>query len=81
MPGTWSVATDFPAITVKRGLEKKRWATTGTVLAAKGSNLMDDRHMKNAHHVRPFIKRDNRSAEEMMTEALAVANQSDIIVG
>ena len=42
MPGTWSVATDFQlAITVKQGLEEAL-GNNGTVLYAKGSNLMDD---------------------------------------
>ncbi len=81
MPGTWSVATDFQlAITVKQGLEEAL-GSNGTVLYAKGSNLMDDpAYEERATMFDRSLKRDKRSAEEMMTEALNVANQSDIIV-
>ncbi|MFN8247184.1 MAG: glycoside hydrolase family 3 N-terminal domain-containing protein [Ferruginibacter sp.] len=80
MPGTWSVATDFQlAITVKQGLEEAL-GSNGTVLYAKGSNLMDDpAYEERATMFDRSRARDKRSAEEMMT-ALNVANQSDIIV-
>ncbi|CAN5771242.1 beta-glucosidase BglX [soil metagenome] len=81
MPGTWSVATDFNlAVTVKAGLEKAV-GNNAKILYAKGSNLMHDSlYEQRATMFGRGLKRDNRTAEAMINEALAVANQSDVIV-
>lgn len=81
MPGTWSVATDFNlAITVKQGLEEAL-GSAGNVLYAKGSNLMDDAAYEDrATMFSRSLNRDQRSADELLGEALAVAAQSDVIV-
>ena len=81
MPGTWSVATDLNlAITVREGLEKAV-GSNAKILYAKGSNLMHDSlYEQRATMFGRGLKRDNRSAAELINEALAVANQSDVIV-
>jgi beta-glucosidase len=81
MPGTWSVSTDLlTAITVKEGLQKAVGANA-KVLYAKGSNLdADSNFEKRATMFGRSLHRDNRTAEELLQEALKVANQSDVIV-
>lgn len=81
MPGTWSVATDFDkAISVRQGLQNAMGANA-SLLYAKGSNLMyDSNYEKHATMFGRGLKRDNRTAEELKSEALAMANQSDVIV-
>ena len=81
MPGTWSVSTDLTsAITVRKGLEDAIGAN-GKILYAKGSNLVaDSAYEERATMFGRSLHRDNRSAEELLNEALAIANQSDVIV-
>lgn len=81
MPGTWSVAADFSkAIPVLQGL-KEVAGDKAKILYAKGSNLVaDSTYEKNATMFGKSLHRDQRSNEEMLREALAVANQSDVIV-
>ena len=81
MPGTWSVATDFNlAVTVKEGLEKAL-GSNGKILYAKGSNLVDDTlYEQRATMFGRGLKRDNRTNQALIDEALAIANQSDMIV-
>lgn len=81
MPGTWSVSTDLAAaITVRKGLEDAIGAN-GKILYAKGSNLVaDSAYEERATMFGRSLHRDNRSAEELLNEAVAVANQSDVIV-
>lgn len=81
MPGTWSVAVDLNkpetllnALTTAVGKNAK-------VLYAKGSNLTKDAKLE--EHATMFgrgLSRDGRSNEELLNEALKVAEQSDIIV-
>jgi len=81
MPGTWSVSTDLNlAITVRKGLEDAI-GSNGTILYAKGSNLMYD----SAYEVRATmfgrsLHRDNRSNADLLNEALAAAAKADVIV-
>ena len=81
MPGTWSVSTDFNlAVTVRKGLEDAI-GSNGTILYAKGSNLIYD----SAYEVRATmfgrsLHRDNRSNAELLNEALATAAKVDVIV-
>ena len=81
MPGTWSVATDLKtAIAVKEGLEK---AVGGNaqVLYAKGSKLDSDSNFeKRGTMFGRELPADSRTEEELLNEALAIANQSDVIV-
>ncbi|OSZ81125.1 beta-glucosidase [Chitinophagaceae bacterium IBVUCB2] len=81
MPGTWSVSTDLQtAITVRQGLQNAVGGN-GKVLYAKGSNLdADSNYEKRATMFGRSLNRDNRTAQQLLEEALAVANQSDVIV-
>ncbi len=81
MPGTWSVAADFSkAISVLQGL--KNVAGPGVnILYAKGSNLSDDTLFeKRAGMFGKDFQHDNRPDQEIIDEALSVANKSDVIV-
>jgi len=52
-----------------------------TILYAKGSNLTYDETLeKNATMFGKTLHRDTRTREELLSEALIVANQSDIII-
>ena len=81
MPGTWSVATDFKnAITVREGLQNAV-GNNAKILYAKGSNLELDSLLEDRETMfGRSLHRDQRTAAELMNEALAIANQSDIIV-
>jgi len=81
MPGTWSVATDLKtAVAVKEGLEKAV-GNQAQILYAKGANIDADSllEMRGTMFGRE-IGRDDRTEEQLLQEALAVANQSDVIV-
>jgi beta-glucosidase len=81
MPGTWSVSTDLSrAITVRQGLQNVGGANT-KILYAKGSNLdADSNYEKRATMFGRSLNRDNRSAGELLDEALAIAREADVIV-
>ncbi|PAM95092.1 beta-glucosidase [Flavobacterium sp. IR1] len=81
MPGTWSVATKMEnAISLLAGIKEVAGSST-KVLYAKGSNLDYDETLEtNATMFGKTLHRDNRSKEELLAEAVKVANQSDIIV-
>ena len=81
MPGTWSVATDFKtAVTVKEGIQRAVGENI-KVLYAKGSNLFEDATMEErATLFGKTLGRDNRTTKQLLDEALAVANESDVIV-
>lgn len=81
MPGTWSVATDLTKpLTLLEGIE----AATGSkaqVVYAKGSNIAHDPVLeKNATMFGRDIARDNRTAREMIDEALRISADADVIV-
>ena len=81
MPGTWSVAADFSkAVSVLEGL--KNVAGSGVnILYARGSNLSDDTLFEQrAGMFGKSFQHDNRPDQEIIDEALAVANKSDVIV-
>ncbi|MEM9858473.1 MAG: glycoside hydrolase family 3 C-terminal domain-containing protein, partial [Bacteroidota bacterium] len=81
MPGTWSVATDVKkSISVLNGLRQVGGEGV-KIITAKGANIVEDADYEG--RVSVFGKntyRDDRSEAEMTQEALAVANQADIIV-
>ena len=81
MPGTWSVAADFSkAISVLQGLNE----TVGNkakLLYAKGSFLDDDSVFEQrAGMFGKSFKRDGRTKEQLLQEALNIASQSDVII-
>lgn len=81
MPGTWSVATNMDtAISLLAGIKDVAGKST-KVLYAKGSNLDYDATFEaNATMFGKTLHRDNRTKEELLAEALKVANESDVIV-
>lgn len=80
MSGTWSVAARLNDN--KSLLEGMREAVAGKadILYAKGSNLMYDAKRETDATMFGREMRDSRSNEEMLQEALQVADQADIIV-
>jgi len=81
MTGTWSVAADFSkSVPVIAGL-KEAVGSNAKILYAKGSNLSEDAAFEErATMFGKTLHRDARPAAEILQEALAVANQSDVIV-
>ena len=81
MPGTWSVATKMEnAVSLLAGIKAVAGNST-KVLYAKGSNLdYDETFETNATMFGKTLNRDPRPKEELIAEALKVANQSDVIV-
>lgn len=81
MPGTWSVATDFTKpISVLAGLQNVL-GSNGRVIYAKGSNLSEDSVFEErATMFGKTLRRDSRPASELINEALAAAEQADVIV-
>ncbi|RXK62257.1 beta-glucosidase BglX [Lacibacter luteus] len=81
MPGTWSVAAEFDKATaVLTGLTEVAGDKV-KFLYAKGSNLdYDEAFEDRATMFGKGIGRDKRSPEEMINEAVAIANQSDVVL-
>jgi beta-glucosidase len=81
MTGTWSVGADnSKSVSLLKGLTDAV-GTNGKVVYAKGSNLEDDAELQNRQTMfGKDIARDNRSAEEMIKEALAVSANADVII-
>ena len=81
MPGTWSVAADFSTpVSVLEGL--KNVAGPGVkILYAQGSNLdADSLFEERAGMFGKSFKHDSRPAQQIIDEAVSIANQSDVIV-
>ncbi|MBQ7209444.1 MAG: beta-glucosidase BglX [Paludibacteraceae bacterium] len=80
MPGTWSVAAVSSKYkTLREGLEQAV-SGKGKVLYAKGCNLMYDAKMEADATMFGREMRDNRSVEVMISEAMQIARQADVIV-
>jgi beta-glucosidase len=81
MTGTWSVGADnSKSISLLKGLTDAV-GNNGKVVYAVGSNLEDDAEMQNRQTLfGKDIARDNRSADAMIQEALAVSADADVIV-
>ena len=81
MAGTWSVATSQEnSISLLNGIQQVAGAST-KVIYAKGSNLEDNPELQaNATMFGKAIPRDNRSKEELIKEAVDIAQQSDVII-
>lgn len=81
MAGTWSVSTELSkCITVKEGIEKAV-GPGAKILYAKGSSFEADSNLeKRGTMFGRELKKDTRTAAELLNEAIAIANQSDVIV-
>jgi beta-glucosidase len=81
MPGTWSVAADFSkAISVLQGMQETVGGSV-KILHAKGSFLdYDSLFEQRAGMFGKSFRRDGRTKEQLLQEALNVASQSDVIV-
>ena len=81
MLGTWAVSGDPQmSIPVLDGM-KNVGGSSVNILYAKGANVSDDTlFAKKVNVFGTRIDIDKRSTEEMLTEALNVANRSDVIV-
>jgi beta-glucosidase len=81
MPGTWSVSTDLSkAITLREGLQTVGGSGV-KILYAKGSNLLrDSAYQARATMFGREIPRDNRPEDEVIAEAVVVAQKSDVVV-
>ncbi|HEY9542662.1 beta-glucosidase BglX [Prevotella sp.] len=80
MPGTWSVAAAFEKYKSLYQAMKEALTGKATVTYAKGSNVMDDARIEANGSMFGRDIRDNRPAEDMIREALAVARDADVIV-
>ncbi|WP_316817716.1 beta-glucosidase BglX [Pedobacter nyackensis] len=81
MPGTWSVNSDLAnTASLLQGMQ----AAAGTdvkILHSLGSNLLADaQYQERATMFGRDIPRDNRPEEEVINEALKLANQADVVV-
>lgn len=81
MLGTWSVSGDHDkAVTVLEGIQSV--AGSGTkILYAKGANISDDPDFVNKVNVfGPEIVTSAQRPEELISEAVGVASQADVVV-
>lgn len=80
MAGTWSVAADFTkSITLLEGIQSV--AGNVKILQARGANIFTDSKLdERAAMFGKNTYRDARSEAEMIAEAVATANQADVIV-
>ena len=81
MLGTWAVSGDPQLSIPVFGGMKNVGGNTVNILYSKGANISDDTVL--AKKVNVFgvrIDIDKRSSEEMLNEAITIANQSDVIV-
>ncbi|WP_309613225.1 beta-glucosidase BglX [Flavobacterium sp.] len=81
MAGTWSVATKQEnSVSLLAGI-KAVVGVSAKIVYAKGSNLDDDAALEErATMFGKTLHRDSRTKEELLNEALIIANQSDVIV-
>jgi len=79
--GSWKAAGDFTkAVSVEKGIQDFV-GNKASILYAKGANLTDDTLLVNRLNNRSIqVEIDNRSPEEMIEEAVRVANQASVIV-
>lgn len=82
--GSWSAqGVAEQAVTVRAGIEK---AIEGKarLLTARGSNVLDDQkvveYLNYLNWDKPEVVQDPRSPEEMIQEAVSVANQADVVI-
>jgi beta-glucosidase len=81
MTGTWSVASDLSKATSLLAGLKEIAGNNVKILQARGSNLDADSLFEDrAGMFGKSLKRDNRTSDEILKEALNIANQADVIV-
>jgi len=81
MLGTWSVSGDpQKSVTIMQGIQNV--AGNGVnILYAKGANISDDTSLiKRVNALGPEIVADEKSPEEMINEAVEMANKADVVV-
>jgi beta-glucosidase len=80
MLGTWAPTGDLQeAITIREGFD--RVVPDVTYTYARGANITDDTTLaKNANVFGPRVVMDERSPDEMLGEALAVAREAEVVV-
>ena len=81
MTGTWSVAADFSkSISLLTGL-KEAIGIDARILVARGTNIVNDSILDSRISIfgKPTY-RDKRSQEDMIDEAVEVAEKSDVII-
>jgi beta-glucosidase len=81
MPGTWAVAARFDeAVTVLKGMQDVGGGSV-KMLHARGSNLDADSLFEDrAGMFGKSLRRDSRTAQQMIDEAVTIASQSDVVV-
>ncbi|QWT86361.1 beta-glucosidase BglX [Chryseobacterium sp. PCH239] len=81
MAGTWSVATKHAAsVSLMQGLQSN-YGKEVKFLSAKGANIDYDAKLEEIYAAHgKKTDRDNRSKEELLKEAVEVANKADVIV-
>jgi beta-glucosidase len=80
MLGTWAVSGD-PQMSIPVFEGMKNQATASNIIYAKGANITDDTELaKRANVFGLRVDIDKRSPSEMITEAVAAASISDVVV-
>lgn len=81
MTGTWSVAAEHSkSVSILDGL-KQIAGPNVKILTARGSNLdQDSLYEERAGMFGKSLRRDPRSAEDMIREALEIAEKSDVVI-
>jgi len=81
MIGNWSGAGDWKqAVSLEQGIQNVAGKSV-KIVYAKGANIADDQQMlARLNHHGGNLELDKRSSEEMIKEAVQVAQQADVIV-
>lgn len=81
MPGTWSVAANLQNATSLLAGLKEVVGSQARILYAKGSNVEADKELQDRGTMfGRTIVRDERPAADIIAEAVAIANQADVVV-
>lgn len=81
MPGTWSVAANLQNATSLLAGLKEVVGSQAKILYAKGSNVEADKELQDRGTMfGRTIVRDERPAADIIAEAVAIANQADVVV-
>lgn len=81
MPGTWSVAANLQNATSLLAGLKEVVGSQAKILYAKGSNVEANKELQDRGTMfGRTIARDERPAADIIAEAVAIANQSDVVV-
>lgn len=81
MPGTWSVAALHERTTSLREGLQEMLGNRVNLLYAKGSNLMNDAaYEERATMFGRSLGRDNRTDQQLLDEAIAIAQKADVVI-